>query len=182
MAQFQKPPKYIEKILLNEETILQRVQELGRQITQDYQNKDILLICVLKGALVFFADLIRDINVHFDFDFVQVSSYGNGTQSSGNVIFLRKPVVNINDRDVLIVDDILDSGLTLSYLKSYLLSKKPSSLKICVLLNKVSRRIIPIEVDYIGFDIPDEFVVGYGLDFNGMYRGLRYIAVLRDEN
>jgi len=182
MDQFKNPSKYVEKILLNEKTILQRVQELGKQITKDYQNKDVLLICVLKGALVFFADLIRDINIHFDFDFVQLSSYGNSTQSSGNIVFLRKPLIDINDRDILVVDDILDSGLTLSYLKSYLLSKNPSSLKICVLLNKVSHRIQPIEVDYIGFNIPDEFVVGYGLDFNDMYRGLRYIAVLKDEN
>lgn len=182
MDQFQNPSKYIKKILLNEKTILQRVQELGRQITQDYQNNDLLLICVLKGALVFCADLIRNIDVKFDLDFVQLSSYGNRTETSGDIIFHRELITDINNRDVLIVDDILDSGLTLSYLKNYLLSRNPSSLKICVLLSKTSRRIQPIEVDYIGFDIQDEFVVGYGLDFDDMYRGLRYIAVLKDEN
>ncbi len=182
MDQFQNPSKYVKRILLNEKTILQRVQQLGRQITQDYQDKDVLLICVLKGALIFLADLIRNINIKFDLDFVQLSSYGNKMETSGNIIFRRELITDINNRNVLIVDDILDSGLTLSRLKDHLLSKNPSSLKVCVLLNKVSRRVEPIEADYIGFDIPDEFVVGYGLDFNDMYRGLRYIAVLKDEN
>jgi hypoxanthine phosphoribosyltransferase len=171
----------IDKILLSEDVILQRVQELGMQITQDYQNKDVLLICVLKGALVFFADLIRSIDIRFALDFVQLSSYGNNTQSSGNVKFCRELIANVNDRNVLIIDDIIDSGLTLCHLRNCLLSQNPSSLKICVLLNKPSRRTHPVAIDYVGFDIPDEFVVGYGLDFNEMYRGLRHIAILEKE-
>ena len=181
MIPSKNPPLNIDKILLSEDVILQRVQELGMQITQDYQNKDVLLVCVLKGALVFFADLIRSIDICFDLDFVQLSSYGNNTQSSGNVKFCRELMASVNDRNVLIIDDIIDSGLTLSYMKNCLLPKNPSSLKICVLLNKPSRRIHNVEVDYVGFDIPDEFVVGYGLDFNDMYRGLRHIAVLKKQ-
>jgi hypoxanthine phosphoribosyltransferase len=181
MTQSKNPPLNIDKILLSEDVILQRVQELGRQITQDYQNKDVLLICVLKGALVFFADLIRSIDICFNLDFVQLSSYGNNTQSSGSIIFCRDLATDIRDRNVLIIDDIIDSGLTLCHLGNCLLSKNPSSLKICVLLNKPSRRTHPVAIDYVGFDIPDEFVVGYGLDFNEMYRGLRHIAILEKE-
>ena len=169
----------IDKVLLPENVILQRVQELGHQITNDYQGRDILLICVLKGALVFLADLLRSMDVHPDLDFVQISSYGDRTESSGVIEFRRELVTDVSGQNVLIVDDVIDSGLTLYRLKEYLLSKKPSSLSTCVLLSKPARRKKHIALDYVGFDIPDEFVVGYGLDFNERYRGLRYVATLK---
>ena len=128
MIQSKNPPLNIDKILLSEDVILQRVQVLGMQITQDYQNKDVLLICVLKGALVFFADLIRSIDICFDLDFAQLSSYGNNTQSSGSIMFCRDFATDICDRNVLIIDDIIDSGLTLCHLRNCLLSKNPSNL------------------------------------------------------
>jgi len=168
-----------DKILLPEKKILQRVQELGHQITYDYQGQDFLLICVLKGALVFLADLMRSIDANPDLDFVQISSYGDRTESSGNIEFRREHTIDVSGRNVIIVDDIIDTGLTLSCLKEYLLSKKPLSLRTCVLLSKPDRRKIQLDVDYIGFEIPDEFVVGYGLDFNEKYRGLRHIVTLR---
>ena len=169
----------IDKILLSENIILQRIQELGQQITNDYRGQSFMLICVLKGALVFVADLIRSMDTYPDLDFVQISSYGNKTESSGNIDFLRELTTNIKGQNILVVDDIIDSGLTLYYLNEYLLSKKPSSLRTCVLLSKPDRRKKHIDIDYVGFDIPDEFVVGYGLDFCEKYRGLRYIAMLR---
>jgi hypoxanthine phosphoribosyltransferase len=169
----------IDKILLPENLILQRVQGLGQQITNDYCGQSFTLICVLKGALVFVADLIRSMDAHPNLDFVQISSYGNKTESSGNIDFLRKHTTNIKGQNILVVDDIIDSGLTLYYLNEYILSKKPASLRNCVLLNKPDRRKKHITIDYIGFDIPDEFVVGYGLDFAEKYRCLRYIATLR---
>ena len=169
----------IDKILLPENIIIQRVQELGRQITNDYQGKDFLLICVLKGALIFLADLMRSMDVYPDLDFVQISSYGDKMESSGNIEFRRELTTNLKGLNILVVDDIIDSGLTLYYLKEYLLSKKPASLRTCVLLSKPNRRKKHVDVDYVGFEIPDEFVVGYGLDFNEKYRGLQYIATLR---
>jgi hypoxanthine phosphoribosyltransferase len=169
----------IDKILLSENLILQRVQELGQQITNDYCGQNFTLICVLKGSLVFVADLIRSMDAHPDLDFVQISSYGNKTESSGNIDFIREPKTDIKGQNILVVDDIIDSGLTLYYLNEYLLSKKPSSLRNCVLLNKPERRRKHVALDYVGFDIPDEFVVGYGLDFGEKYRCLRYIATLR---
>jgi hypoxanthine phosphoribosyltransferase len=170
---------HIEKILFPENAILQRVNELGQQISYDYQNKEILLICILKGALVFVADLIRCLDLHADLDFVQISSYGNRMESSGSIKFIRDIKTDIEGRNILIVDDIIDSGLTLYQIKNYLLSRNPLSLKTCVLLDKPIRRTKYVDVDYIGFEVPDEFVVGYGLDFNEQYRGLRYIAILK---
>lgn len=170
----------IDKILFPEQVIIQRVKELGEQISCDYQNKEILLICILKGALVFTADLIRHLDLHVDLDFIQISSYGNKTESSGSVNLIRDIIVNIEKRNILLIDDIIDSGSTLRYVKDFLLLKKPSSIKTCVLLNKSERRKSYVDVDYIGFDIPNDFVVGYGLDFNEQYRGLRYIATLKN--
>ena len=169
----------IDKILLPENVILQRVQELGCQITNDYHGKDILLICILKGALVFLADLIRNIDANFDLDFIQISSYGNRTESSGTITFHHEFTTDVSGRNVLIIDDIIDSGLTLHYLREYLLSRNPLSLRTCALLDKPARRKKHVEINYVGFEIPDDFVVGYGLDFNEKYRGLRYIAKLK---
>ncbi|HGJ66348.1 TPA: hypoxanthine phosphoribosyltransferase [bacterium] len=168
----------IDKILFSEQDILQRVRELGKQISSEHQNVDILLICILKGALVFTADLMRCLELNADLDFIQISSYGNKTESSGKINLVHDITTNIENKSIIIVDDIIDSGLTLSYVQDYLLSKKPSSIKTCVLLNKPARRAKYVNADYIGFDVPDNFVVGYGLDFKEQYRGLRYIAKL----
>ena len=170
--------KHIGRILLSEDVILRRVRELGQQISNDYRGKEITIVCILKGAVVFLADLLRNLDVPTDLDFVQISSYGDGTRSAGKVNFLQGLTTNIEGRDVLIVDDIVDSGLTLHCLKESLLAKRPASLKLCVLLDKTKSRIADVKVDYVGFEIPNEFVIGYGLDYSGQYRGLRYIATL----
>jgi len=155
------------------------VRELGRQISDDYRGRDLIVACVLKGAVVFLADLIRNLDMHVGLDFVQVSSYGSRIETSGEVKLIRPITTDIEDRDVLIVDDIIDSGLTLYRLKENLLSRNPASLRICVLLDKPERRTENIKVDYMGFEIPNEFIIGYGMDYNGQYRGLRYIATLK---
>ena len=170
--------KHIGRILLSEDVILRRVRELGQQISNDYRGKEITIVCVLKGAVVFLADLLRSLDVPTDLDFVQISSYGNGTESAGKVDFLQDPTINIEGSDVLVVDDIVDSGLTLHCLRDKLLAKRPASLKLCVLLDKARSRTADVKVDYVGFEIPNEFVIGYGLDYSGRYRGLRYIATL----
>jgi hypoxanthine phosphoribosyltransferase len=151
---------------------------LGQQISNDYRGREITIVCVLKGAVVFLADLIRNLDLPSALDFVQISSYGDGTESTGEVKFLQGLITNIEDQDVLVVDDIVDSGTTLRYLKRTLMAKRPASLKFCVLLDKLDSRTENVEVDYVGFEIPNEFVIGYGLDYAGQYRGLRYIATL----
>ncbi len=170
--------KHIGKTLLSEQQILRRVQELGQQISNDYRGEEVIIVCVLKGAVVFLADLLRSIDVPTDLDFVQISSYGDGTESTGVVEALHRPTTEIKGRHVLVVDDIVDSGLTLNHLRESLLTEEPASLKLCVLLDKVGRRTEDVEMDYVGFEIPDEFAIGYGLDYAGHYRGLRYIAAL----
>lgn len=170
--------RHIGKILLSEDTILQRVRELGQQISDDYRGKEITIVCVLNGAVVFLADLLRNLDVPNNLDFARISSYGHGTESTGEANILQGLITNIEGRHVLVVDDIVDSGLTLRCLKKILMARRPASLKLCVLLNKAGRRTEDIEVDYMGFGIPDEFVIGYGLDYAGQYRGLRYIAAL----
>jgi hypoxanthine phosphoribosyltransferase len=171
--------KHIGRILLSEDEILRRVRELGQQISNDYRGKEISIVCVLKGAVVFLADLLRSLDVPTDLDFVQISSYGGGTVSTGKANFLQDLTTNIEGQDVLVVDDIVDSGLTLHCLREVLLAKRPATLKLCVLLDKAGeRKIEDVKVDYVGFEIPNEFVIGYGLDYSGMYRGLRYIATL----
>jgi len=157
--------------------ILERVRQLGQQISKDYRGKEIVIVCVLKGAVVFLADLLRNLDIPADLDFIQISSYGNETESSGKVRISQNLTTGIEGRHVLIVEDIVDSGLTLSRLKEILLAKRPASLKFCVFLDK--DRTEDMELDYVGFKIPaDEFVIGYGLDYAGKYRGLRYIATL----
>ena len=174
-----KQPACIDRILLTESAIEQRVCELGKQISDDYYGKEPVFICVLKGAIVFFADLIRCMELSPRLDFIHVSSYGNRTCSSGKVNIVQDIMTDIKGEDVLIVDDIMDSGITLHRLKDNILSRNPSSLKTCVLLDKPQRRIEDIKTDYTGFEIPDEFAVGYGMDYKGQYRNLRYIAAIK---
>jgi hypoxanthine phosphoribosyltransferase len=172
----------IEKILISEDQIKKRLKELGEKITADYNGKDkFLLVGVLKGAVIFMSDLIRQIELPLQVDFMAVSSYGASTESSGVVRILKDLEENVEGKNLLIVEDIIDSGLTLSYMYSILKSRKPASIKICTLLDKPSRRRVDIKVDYLGFEIPDYFVVGYGLDYNEKYRNLPYICVLKPE-
>lgn len=167
-----------EKILLSEEEIRVRVAELGKQISIDYAGKEVLVVGILKGAMIFLADLVRNITVPTHFDFMAVSSYGTSTKSSGAVRILKDLDRGIEGRHVLIVEDIIDTGLTLNYLVDNLRSRGPASLGICTLLDKPSRREASVEIDYNGFSIPDEFVVGYGLDYNESYRNLPYIMIM----
>jgi hypoxanthine phosphoribosyltransferase len=172
----------IGEILLTEEQIQTRVTELGAAITGDYQGQGLTLVSVLKGSLPFMADLMRAIEVPLRIDLMEVSSYGGATtESSGLVRILKDLSTSIEGEDVLIVEDIIDTGLTLNYLVRYLRGKKPASLRICTLLDKPARRLVDIEVDYRGFTIPDQFVVGYGLDYGELYRNLRFVGVLRPE-
>lgn len=171
----------IQKILISEDEIRKRIKELGRRISKDYKGKFPHLICILKGAAIFLSDLIREIDIHMSLDFMGVSSYGSSTESSGILKITKDIDQPIEGRHVLIVEDIVDTGLTLTYLRKLLFSRKPKSLKTCALLNKKARRKVDVPVEYYGFEIPDEFVVGYGLDFNEKYRNLPYISVLKPE-
>ena len=172
----------IDHVLIDETALEMRIQEMAAEITADYEGiEDLLLICVLKGGYIFLSDLSRAIERPHAIDFMGISSYGSGTRSSGAVqiiMDLKEPIVG---RHVLIVEDIIDSGRTLDYMRRNLLARSPASLRICTLLNKPSRREIDVHVESIGFNIPDEFVVGYGLDFDEIYRNLPYIAVLKPE-
>ncbi len=168
----------VDRILIDAATIQSRVRELGAQITRDYRGKTPHLIGILKGACIFHADLVRAIDLGVSIDFIAVGSYGASTISSGEVRILKDLDESVEGRDVLLVEDILDSGLTLHYLLSNLASREPKSLKVVALLNKPSRRKIEVPVDYVGFEIPDDFVVGYGLDFNQRYRNLPDIRTL----
>jgi len=172
----------VAKVLISEDTLQARVAELGREINAMYTDDDRpLLVCVLKGAFVFLADLMRHLEMRHEVDFMEISSYGAGTASSGVVRILLDLERNIQGRHVLIVEDIIDSGRTLDYITRNLRTRRPSSLKICTLLSKPSRREIDIPLDFVGFEVPDEFVVGYGLDFAEVYRNLPFIGVLREE-
>lgn len=171
----------IEEILIPENQIQKKVEQLGEQISRDYQGKELFCIGVLRGAIIFLADLARFIKVPMVIDFISISSYGISTESSGVVRILKDLDENIENKDVLIVEDIIDTGLTLDYLLRMLRSRKPASLKVCTLLNKKDRKKIDVPIDYCGFDIPDKFVVGYGLDYNGLYRNIPYILVLKSE-
>jgi hypoxanthine phosphoribosyltransferase len=171
----------VGEILIDEETLSARVAELGAEVSADYQGRDLLLIGVLKGAVFFMADLMRHITVPCEVDFMAISSYGDSTDSSGIVRILKDLDINIEGRDVLVVEDIIDSGLTLSYLMRNLESREPASLEVCALMTKPDRREIDVPVRYIGFEIPNRFVVGYGLDFGERYRNLPYVAVLSEE-
>jgi hypoxanthine phosphoribosyltransferase len=169
----------IERVLLDSTTIQARIREMGAEIADAYRGQDLLLISVLKGSIVFMADLIRAINIPHEIDFMATSSYGAGTKSSGVVRILKDLNKSIEGRNVLIVEDIIDSGNTLDYLVRILQERLPASLRIVTLLDKPERREVAINVDWIGFSIPNDFVVGYGLDYNEIYRNLSYIGVLR---
>ncbi len=171
----------IEKVLLSEEEIAKRVQELGDQISADYEGKELIVICVLKGASIFFADLCRSISVHMKMDFMGISSYGDAQKTSGIVKITKDTDTSITGKDVLIVEDIMDSGYTLTYLIKMLKDRQPNSVKVACLLDKPSRREVEITPDYTGFVVPNEFVVGFGLDYAGKYRNLPYIGVLKPE-
>ncbi len=171
----------VKDVLFDEVTLAKKVKELGQQIASDYHGEDLLVIGILKGANVFMGDLIRKIDLPIQIDFMAVSSYGHSTESSGVVKINKDLDCEIEDRNVLIVEDIVDSGLTLKYLAENLTSRGPKSLKICALLDKPDRRKTNIKIDYKGFDIPDVFIVGYGIDFAEKYRNLPYIASLKEE-
>ncbi|MBP2634282.1 MAG: hpt [Firmicutes bacterium] len=171
----------LEKILFSEEELANRIKELGEAITKDYAGKEILMIGVLRGAVIFMADLARSINLPVAIDFMAVSSYGASTSSSGVVRILKDLDEDVENKHVLIVEDIIDSGLTLNYLMDNLWSRKPASIKICTLLNKPDRRKADVPIAYNGFTIPDYFVVGYGLDFAEKYRNFPFIGVLKPE-
>lgn len=171
----------IKEVLVSTEAIATRVKEIGEQISADYEGKDILMIGVLRGAVIFMADLARAISRPVALDFMAVSSYGAATHSSGVVRILKDLDEDIEGKHLLIVEDIIDSGLTLKYLVENLKSRKPASIKVCTLLSKPSRRKVDVPVDYNGFTIPDQFVVGYGLDYAEKYRNLPFIGVLKPE-
>ena len=168
----------IQRVLIPAAELTARVGDLGRQIQDDYTGRTPMLVGVLKGAVVFLADLMRAIDAPCECDFIAVSSYGASTRSSGIVELTKDLSVPIEGRDVLIVEDIVDTGRTLAYLLRNLETRQPGTLRVCTLLDKVSRREVPVPLDYVGFTIPDEFVVGYGLDFAGLYRNLPYLGVL----
>jgi hypoxanthine phosphoribosyltransferase len=172
----------IAEVLLTEEQIESKVTELGQRISADYAGRELTLVSVLKGSLPFMADLMRRISLPLRIDLMEVSSYGGtATESSGLVRILKDLSAPIEGRDVLLVEDIIDTGLTLNYLIRYLKGKNPRSIKVCSLLDKPARRLVEIPIDYVGFEIPDAFVVGYGLDFSEVYRNLRFVGVLRPE-
>jgi hypoxanthine phosphoribosyltransferase len=170
----------VSEILVDADTLSGRIAELGDEISADYEGRDLLLIGVLKGAVFFMADLMRHLTVPCELDFMAISSYGAATDSSGVVRILKDLDINIRERNVLVVEDIIDSGLTLSYLVRNLSAREPASLEICALLTKPSRREIEVPVRYVGFEIPNRFVIGYGLDFAERYRNLPYVGVLNE--
>jgi hypoxanthine phosphoribosyltransferase len=171
----------VSEILIDEETLHGRIAELGAQVADDYRGEDLLLIGVLKGAIFFMADLMRSIDIPCEVDFMAISSYGAGIDSSGVVRILKDLDVSIEGRNVLVVEDIIDSGLTLSYLLRNLEAREPASLEVCALLTKPERRENDVACRYVGFEIPNRFVIGYGLDFAERYRNLPFVGVLRDE-
>ncbi|MEO8290655.1 MAG: hypoxanthine phosphoribosyltransferase [Gaiellaceae bacterium] len=181
MNQVNELASAVSEILIDEEALQSRVTELGASISDDYRDRDLLLIGVLKGAIFFMADLMRSIDIQCEVDFMAISSYGAGVDSSGVVRILKDLDVSIEGRNVLVVEDIIDSGLTLSYLLRNLEAREPASLDVCALLTKPDRRQNDVVCRYVGFEIPNRFVIGYGLDFAERYRNLPYVGVLRDE-
>ena len=169
------------RVLISRNQIAHRVAELGQQITRDYRGETLIFVGVLKGASFFLSDLARQINLDVTFDFISVSSYGNSVRSSGEVRLIKDVDASLEGKNVMIIEDILDTGLTLSFLRKQFLNHKPKSLKIAALLDKTSRRITDVHGDYVGFEIPDEFVVGYGLDYAEHYRNLPDVCVLPPE-
>lgn len=173
--------KIIKGVLIDKETIHKMVKRIGEQISTDYKGKEILMVCVLKGAFIFMSDLVREITIPLSVDFMSVSSYGDGTSTSGVVRILRDLDSDITGKHVIIVEDIIDSGLTLNHLKELLLTRNPASIAICAAFDKPDRRQVPVKIDYCGIAIPDEFIVGYGLDYDGSYRHLSDVCILGDD-
>jgi hypoxanthine phosphoribosyltransferase len=171
----------IEQVLINEEALAKRVEALGFQITEEYKEKDLLVVGILKGSNIFMSDLVRKINLPLRMDFMVVSSYGNATESTGVVKILKDVEANIEGKHVLIVEDLIDTGLTLKYLKEMLYTRKPASIRICTLLEKPARRQEAVDVDFVGFEVPDEFIIGYGIDYAERYRNLPYVGILKRE-
>ena len=171
----------VSEVLIEEDALARRITELAEEVSSDYVDRDLLLIGVLKGAIFFMADLMRHIELPCEVDFMAISSYGGSTDSSGVVRILKDLDINIRDRDVLVVEDIIDSGLTLQYLMRNLRSREPASLEVCALMTKPARREVEIPVRYVGVEIPNRFVIGYGLDFAERYRNLPYVGVLDPE-
>lgn len=172
--------KNIDHILISEQQLQEKIAQLGAQITEDYRGKDLLLVSILKGACVFLSDLMRTIDLPLAIDFMCVSSYGKGTVTQGRAKIIKDLDVDIAGKDVLIVEDILDSGVTLSHVMEILRSRKPASLRLCSLLEKPERHRVNVPLDYVGYVVPDEFVVGYGLDYAEEYRNLPYVGVLKE--
>ncbi|MGI6214127.1 MAG: hypoxanthine phosphoribosyltransferase [Christensenellales bacterium] len=173
--------KDVKEVLVTRDQIAEKTKEIAERISRDFHGERLLMVCILRGASLFFADLVRLINTEVNFDFMAVSSYGSGTSSSGEVKIVKDISTRIEGQNVILVEDIIDSGNTLNYLKRVLLARSPKSLKICALLDKPARREADIEGDYVGFTIPDAFVVGYGLDYQERYRNLPEICVLKEE-
>ncbi|MBF0406785.1 MAG: hypoxanthine phosphoribosyltransferase [Candidatus Riflebacteria bacterium] len=171
----------ISRILISNDQIKERIKSIGEQITFDYSGEELVVVCILKGAFIFGADLCREINLPLKFEFMSISSYGNATTSSGIVRIIKDLNESIEGKNVLIVEDIIDTGLTVSYLASLLTARKPKSLKICSLCSKPQCHKTEVKIDYFGFELPSEFVVGYGLDFRDLYRNLPYIGVLKSD-
>ena len=171
----------IERVLISEEALQARIQELGRELARDYEGKCPVFVGVLKGVILFFADMIRATPIRSRIDLMAVSSYGAGTESTGRIVLKKDVSLDLRGRHVVILEDIIDSGLTLKYTVEHLKEMEPASLKICTLLDKPARRTVEVNADYIGFTIPNEFVVGYGLDYNDYYRNLPFIGVLKPE-
>lgn len=172
----------IDHVLLSEAQIAERVKELGARLSEDYEGKDVILICILKGAVHFFSDLSRSMTCHLEMDFMSISSYGNSARKTSGIVRIAKDLdTSITGRHVLIVEDIMDSGLTLNHLMNLLKAREPASIKVCCLLDKPARRECDIAPDYVGFVIPDEFVLGYGLDYDAYYRNLPYVGVKKPE-
>jgi len=172
--------KRVGRVLISEEQIQEKVRELGARLAQDYQGRDLLLVGVLKGAIMFMVDLARAIELPLSIDFMAISSYGQSTESSGVVRIIKDLDESIEGKHVLVVEDIVDTGLTLKYILENLLARGPASLRVCALLNKRKARKAEVKIDYVGFEIPDAFVIGYGLDWGELYRNLPHIAVLSD--
>lgn len=170
--------KDIEKVLIGKDQIKQAVERMAKEINKDYIGESLIVICVLKGSTVFYADLVRELDLDIRFDFITVASYGDGVTSSGHVIVKQDLTENITGKNVLIVEDVIDSGRTIMRLREIMMDRKPKSLKVASLLIKPTRQEIPVDAEYIGIEVPDEFVVGYGLDYAGKYRNLKDIVVL----
>ena len=171
----------IKEVLFSEDEIRDKVRQMGAKISKDYFGKELILIGVLKGSVIFMSDLLKDISIPCKMDFMAVSSYGTSTETSGIVRILKDLDFEIQGKDVLIVEDIIDSGVTLKYLIKYLSARNPNSLEIACLLNKPDRRRVEIDVKYLGYDVPDHFLVGYGLDYAEKYRNLPFVGILKDE-